>query len=359
MRKALHAINLVRFAAGSHRPIIGPAKVTWETTYRCNSRCRHCHIWQVKDHSAELTTEQAERMIRELADCGLLQISFTGGETLLRPDIFEMIELASSLALSTSVNTNGALIGKVGSRILESPLSAVYVSLDGATAETHDRTRGMSGSFDKALEAVRFLSGSRRKNKPRVFVNITATAENCAEIVDAVRLAVANGADGATLLVAHSQGKFTPEFDVVLTADHARCLEEQIVSLKRQYARYVPHPAEYLDNFAAYIRNPNDLYRYKCVAGFSTALIKPGGEVCACPTGGFPIGSVRDRSFREIWYSAEANAARRAIRADRHPICWTDCVAPLTILATYLSPLRLPKLLNPAVLKHLAWKLRS
>jgi len=350
-----------------HRPIIGPAKVTWEATYRCNSRCRHCHIWQVKDHSAELTTEQAERMIHGLADCGVLQISFTGGETFLRRDIFEMIELASRLGLSTSANTNGSLLGrfdeltagKFGKRIMESPLRAVYVSLDGANRQTHDAMRGLPGSFEAALEAVRFVSANRHGGRPKVFVNITATAENTAEMADAVRVAIESGADGATLLVAQSQGKFTPDSDILPAADHARQVEEQVARIKAEYGQLIPHPSEYLDNFGTFIRDPNRLYRYKCVAGFSTALIKPDGEVCACPTGDFPLGSLKEKSFHDIWFSEEADAVRKAIKEDKHPICWTDCVAPLSIIATYLKPWKLPKLLSPAVLKHVAWKLKS
>lgn len=359
MREALHAINLLRFAMGSHRPIVGPAKVTWEATYRCNSRCRHCHIWQIRDHSAELTSQQAERMIRELAACGVLQISFTGGETFLRRDIFDMIELAAGLGLSTSVNTNGLLLGSVGARLLESPLRAVYISLDGATPETHDGIRGLPGAFEKALEAVRFLRQNRRGSRPRIFANITGTADNCRETADAVRVAIENGADGATLVVAQSQGKFTPDSEAVPTCEHVREIEEQVASIKSAYMRFIPHPAEYLDNFKTYVQDPKQLYRYKCVAGFGTALIKPDGEVCACPTGDFPIGNVKDAPFRDIWFSDTADEMRRAIREDRHPICWTDCVAPLSIVATYLKPWRLPRLLSPAVLKHVVWKLRA
>jgi len=68
---------------------------------------------------------------------------------------------------------------------------------------------------------------------------------------------------------------------------------------------------------------------------------------------------VKDAPFRDIWFSDAADEMRKAIREDRHPICWTDCVAPLSIMATYLKPWRLLRLLNPAVLKHVAWKLKA
>ncbi len=359
MRKAIHAINLMRFAAGARRPIIGPAKVTWETTYRCNSRCRHCHIWQIRDYSSELTTAQAEKMIRELADAGVLQISFSGGETFMRGDIFEMIALAHSLGMSTSMNTNGSLLSRFGHQLMNSPIDAVYVSLDGATEATHDSVRGTAGAFKKALEAVQYIHDNRKDMKPKVFVNITATTDNCTEMADAVKVAVDHGADGATLLIAHSQGKFSPDGAILPTYEHAETIADQVDRIKTDLKQYVPLPDEYLDNFSTYVKDAKQLYKYQCVAGFSTALINPDGGICLCPSGDFPIGNLKNRSFREIWFSPEADHARKEIRAGRHPICWTDCVAPISIVATYLRPWRLPKLLNPALLKHIAWKLRS
>ncbi len=298
-------------------------------------------------------------MLAQVAEAGVLHVSFSGGEPFLRGDVFDLIEAAADLGLSTSANTNGSLIPRVRDRLLASPLGTVCVSLDGASAATHDAVRQAPGSFEKALQAVRSIRSTRLGGRPRVLVNVTATAGNCAELADCVRVAVENGADGATLLVAQNQGKFTPDKDIVLSADYAGCLREQVGRLKQEFGGFIPHPAEYLDNFATYIEHPKTLYRYRCVAGFSTALIMPNGDVCACPTGDFRLGNVRHSSFAEIWSSSSAEAARGAIREGRHPICWCDCVAPITILASYLRPRGVHRLLNPVVLKHIAWKLRA
>ena len=307
MRKGLHAINLMRFAAGSYRPTVGPAKVTW----------------QVGDHDS---TVQIKKVVRDLAECGVLQVIF-GCEVFLRTDAFDLIDFASRIGLFTSANVDGGTIRRIGAGLIKSSLGALYVCA--------------------APEAMQSISKNRRGAKPRLFMNITITADNCSDMSDIVRLAVENGADGVTLRAACN--------GAISAREYARRLEEQIGIIKRDYSQFMQYPAEYLDNMVTYVRDPKSLYRYKCVAGYSTAFIKSDGEVCACPAGDFPLGNLREQSFQDIWFSDRADQVRKDIREDRHPMCWTHSVAPITITAAYLRPWRMPMLLEPDVLRHMAW----
>ena len=130
--------------------------VVWNVGRRCNLRCVHCYSQSRNiDYSGELDHEQGLRLIDDLADFGAPVMLFSGGEPLMRPDIFELIEHAATKDMRAVVSTNGTLItSEVASKLKDAGLSYVGISLDGLE-ETNDLFRGMEGAFSQALEGVR------------------------------------------------------------------------------------------------------------------------------------------------------------------------------------------------------------
>jgi MoaA/NifB/PqqE/SkfB family radical SAM enzyme len=127
-----------------------PIAVAWLVTGRCTASCTYCR-WKRLRESPELDTGQALRMIDEMRDAGVLMISFTGGEPLLRDDVGELIRRVKDRHLVCKLNTNGLLIER---RLKElKPLDLLQVSLDGPPA-LHDQVRG-AGSAEKVTRAVR------------------------------------------------------------------------------------------------------------------------------------------------------------------------------------------------------------
>ncbi|HEY9204729.1 MAG TPA: 12,18-didecarboxysiroheme deacetylase [Candidatus Methanoperedens sp.] len=130
--------------------------VVWNMGRRCNLRCVHCYA-QSKDieYKNELTTQQGEELIDDLARFGAPVILFSGGEPLMRPDLPELARHARSKGMRAVISTNGTLIDKKMAKVLkEIGLSYVGVSLDGMR-ETNDRFRGVKGAFDLALQGMR------------------------------------------------------------------------------------------------------------------------------------------------------------------------------------------------------------
>jgi Fe-coproporphyrin III synthase len=130
--------------------------VVWNVGQRCNLRCVHCYSHS-RDmaYAGELDRDEGMRLLDDLADFGVPVVLFSGGEPLLRPDLFDLIRHAASRGLRAVVSTNGTLIGPdVADRLRDAGLSYVGVSLDGLEA-THDRFRGVSGSFRLAMDGVR------------------------------------------------------------------------------------------------------------------------------------------------------------------------------------------------------------
>jgi radical SAM protein with 4Fe4S-binding SPASM domain len=159
----------------------------WESTIRCNLSCAHCRrIESDEAVESDLTTEQAIRLIEQLAQVGYRQdfmpiLVFSGGEPLCRKDIFELIHEAGVKGVKCALATNGTLIDQdVAAKIKAAGVERVSVSLDGATAEIHNKLRKLEGSFEDAVRGV----GHLRKCGVPFQINMTVTRYNAHQLDD-------------------------------------------------------------------------------------------------------------------------------------------------------------------------------
>ncbi|NAZ30810.1 MAG: 12,18-didecarboxysiroheme deacetylase [Caldimicrobium sp.] len=141
--------HLLQFSADK-KPV-----VVWNVTKACNLRCIHCYASADNRPSEnELTTEEGFKLLEDLAQFGCPVVLFSGGEPLVRPDIFDLIAYAVRLGLRAVLSTNGTLIDHVLAKELKKfGLSYVGISLDGI-GEVHDRFRGSKGCFEKVVQAI-------------------------------------------------------------------------------------------------------------------------------------------------------------------------------------------------------------
>ena len=153
-----------------------PAHPVWEMTSACNLHCIHCHALGGKPADDELTTEEAKRLMDQLAEVSEFRmIAFTGGEPLVRDDLFELLAYAQNLGFTNTLATNAALIDDEVARDLRRYGVVIgAVSLDGFDAATHDYVRNQPGAFEAALRGIRAL---RRAGIP-LHINITAMEYN-------------------------------------------------------------------------------------------------------------------------------------------------------------------------------------
>jgi len=156
--------------ASQRRPI-----VVWSTTRTCNLRCVHCYTdSENKKYSGELTTAEGLRLIDELADFAIPSLLFSGGEPLMRPDLFTLIEHAAKKNIRPVISTNGTLIDQDRARDIKNA-GVVYVgiSLDGME-EVNDSFRGVKGAFKKAMKGFE----NCRAAGQRVGLRLTLTKRN-------------------------------------------------------------------------------------------------------------------------------------------------------------------------------------
>ncbi|MFZ5915708.1 MAG: radical SAM protein [Chloroflexota bacterium] len=146
--------------------------VVWNSTKACNLRCIHCYYTaNVKPDPDELTTDEAKAMIDDLAAFGAPVFLFSGGEPLLRDDLYELGAYAVERGIRTVISTNGTLIDRpTAARIKEAGFSYVGISLDGI-GDTNDRFRGQRGAFDAALCGIRACTEAGVRTGLRLTLN--------------------------------------------------------------------------------------------------------------------------------------------------------------------------------------------
>jgi radical SAM protein with 4Fe4S-binding SPASM domain len=125
----------------------------WNLTNECNLRCKHCYSGATSLRREELSYEEISSIVPSLADEGVRFAILSGGEPLLREDIFKVAELLKSAGIRTYLSTNGTLIGKENLPLIKESFDYVGISLDGS-AQTHDSFRGEPGSFERSLRAI-------------------------------------------------------------------------------------------------------------------------------------------------------------------------------------------------------------
>ncbi len=130
--------------------------VVWNITRKCNLKCVHCYSQSDgMDYQDEMTTEDGKKLLSDLGDFGVPVILFSGGEPLVRKDLFELGKYARALGMRVVISTNGTMINKyIAEKLKDIGVSYVGVSLDGI-GQTNDNFRGVKGSFERALKGIR------------------------------------------------------------------------------------------------------------------------------------------------------------------------------------------------------------
>ena len=155
-----HQRMAVAKSASQRRPI-----VVWNLTRTCNLKCVHCYTdSEACKYEGELTTAQAKAVLDDLASFEVPAVLFSGGEPLVRPDLFELAAYARSLGLHVVASTNGTLITPaVAQRFKELGFAYVGISLDSAVPAVHDEFRGVQGAFERTMKGFRNCVEARQK----------------------------------------------------------------------------------------------------------------------------------------------------------------------------------------------------
>ncbi len=290
-----------RFTLGLQAPIC----LTWELTYACNLACIHCLSSSGRRDPNELSEAEAKSVVDELAAMQVFYVNVGGGEPMLRPDFFELLEYAVDRGVGVKFSTNGTRMSPARARRLaELDYVDVQISIDGATSATSDPIRG-AGSYLAARRAMDLLAEAGFGGFK---ISVVVTRHNVDELEELVTIAASYGAQ-LRLTRLRPSGRAVDSWEALHpTGDQQR----------RLYHWLQDHPRVLTgDSFfhLSALGAPLDGLNL-CGAGRVVCLIDPVGDVYACPfviDDEFLAGNVRDPGgFGAVWRDSARFSALRA-----------------------------------------------
>ncbi len=263
--------------------------VSFEATRACNLRCKHCYANAGEALTDELSLEEIYALIDQLADVGVLNITFTGGEPLLHPHLFEMMEYARKKPLSVTLFTNATLITPaVAQKLRELSVIRVNVSIDGPDSESHDQFRGMEGAFEKTIRGVKLL----KEAGLTIHASTSLTRMNYRKVKEMLKLLKELGVEDSKLWPPTFSGRGNDK-EVFITPEEFR----EVMKAMREFSSEEGKEKEEF-RYSKSMEN--------CGVGWSALVIKCNGAVTPCPSFGeeFSLGTIRERSVADIWNNA-------------------------------------------------------
>lgn len=288
-----------------------PHLIAWEITRSCNLNCVHCRAAaQFGPYPGELTTEQCKAILDNVASFSNPIIILTGGEPLLRPDIFEIAQHGTNLGLRMVMAVNGLLItDDIAKKMKEVGIQRVSISIDGATKESHDDFRKVEGAFEGALKGISIL----KKHGIEFQINTTITKRNLEELPKILNLAIELGAVAyhPFLLVPTGRGKELAA-DALSAKEYENVLEwfedmRDKVPLQFKptcaphYYRIIRQKAKEKGKTVDFKSYGLDAMTKGCLGGQAFAFISHLGIVQICGYMEVPCGDVKKQTFKEIW----------------------------------------------------------
>ncbi|MCL2024816.1 MAG: putative heme d1 biosynthesis radical SAM protein NirJ2 [Coriobacteriia bacterium] len=276
--------------------------VSWMTTNECNLKCKHCYQDAEGIDERELTTEEGKKLIDEIARAGFQIMIFSGGEPLLRADIFELVAYASSKGLRPVFGTNGMLITEeVARKLKEAGAMAMGISVDSLDALRHDEFRGVEGAHELTLAGI---ENCKKAGLP-FQIHTTVVDWNRGEICDITDFAEEIGAIAHYIffLIPVGRGEYIKETSLevldneALLQDIMRKQTEVSIDVKPTCAPQFTRVAQQMGIDTRFTRG--------CLAGLTYCVIGSEGIVRPCAYMVEEAGDVRETPFDEIWNESE------------------------------------------------------
>jgi radical SAM protein with 4Fe4S-binding SPASM domain len=301
-----------------------PKYLVLEITNRCNLNCIHCSVRANERLENELTTTEWKNLLTTLAEMSVEAVGLSGGEPLLREDVFDLANHALNHGLLVGLVTNGLLLNRGIIEKIKKMNLDVQISLDGSRPQYHDKIRNQEGSFEKLLEKVRLL----REEEIKFTVAAVATAHNYKDLPDLLRLSEKIGANSF---------RVQPFFPVGRGSLHREelDLDQSMTKFISSYLLEAKEASEievggFYFQFALNSEPPAITQPCEdgaCSAGYNFAGITHDGYAYPCShIWQLAEDNIRDKPFPWIWENSRIfNFFRSLQRADTSTIC-QNCI---------------------------------
>ena len=289
--------------------------VAWELTRRCNLNCVHCRAGSERGpYPGELDTNKCLQILNEISRVGRPIVILTGGEPLLREDVFQLAEYGDRIGLRMVMATNGTLLTpKIVEKMKASGIKRVSISIDGADEQQHDRFRNVSGAFRGSLEGIEQL----KKGGVEFQINTTVTRHNLEDIEQILKLAVELGAVAHHIFLLVPTGRAKSMVNQEIDAVQYERLLHWFYHMRDKVplhlkATCAPHYYRILRQEAARKGEKVDFDNYGldavtrgCLGGTSFCFISNQGVVQPCGYLEKNCGNLKEDSFEVVWKESE------------------------------------------------------
>jgi len=297
-----------------------PEEIIFFVTSRCNLRCRHCFNWKNLNRSDDLPLTTIENLARSLPR--LRNLSLSGGEPFLRKDLVEICQsfFNHCQLRHLEIPTNGTVPDKIVRRVEQilglpsRPHVSISVSLDGLTS-FHDTTRGMPGSFVKAIDCCKqLLDLKTRHSCMDVNILTTVTRHNVDELISLAGFVKKELPAIDNFYWGLLRGDLMHGSPDVPTVEQVECLDRMFLKLgitgrPRGRVRFETRLYELRRNALKYKKQP-----VPCVAGSVIGVVYDNGDVAPCEMLS-PVGNIRENSLPRIWHGLPMRRTLKMIRA--------------------------------------------
>ncbi|MCL4459964.1 MAG: radical SAM protein [Chloroflexi bacterium] len=307
-----------------------PHIMAWELTRRCNLACAHCRAAAANaPYEGELSTTECFRLVDEILQIGRPIIVLTGGEPLLREDIFDIAKYAIDKGLRVAASPNGTLVtAEAAEKMRQIGIRRISVSIDFPTAEQHDRFRGVPGAFAEAIKGIK----NARQAGIEVQINTTVTRLNAPYLDELLSLAIELGAVAfhPFMLVPTGRGKemeaeeLPPEeYERTLhwIYDRQREIGERIFFKPTDVPHYWRVMRQRAKEEKAVVQDPHagvhphavaraheaggmSAMTRGCLAGIGFFFVSHIGQVQGCGYLDVAAGNVKEKSLADIWVNS-------------------------------------------------------
>lgn len=285
--------------------------IAWEVTRSCNLACKHCRAEaHTEPYPGELSTEEAKALIDTFPETGSPIIIFTGGEHLMREDIFELVAHARGKGLRCVMAPNGTLINESNvQQMVDTGIARCSISIDGPDAASHDIFRGVPGSFDAAMRGIELL----KKAGIEFQINTTVTKNNLANFKEIFTLANDLGAAAWHIFLLVPMGRAAHLQDQVITAEEYEDVLNWFYDFRKTTSMHLkatcaPHYYRIMRQRAkaeGLAVTPEtfgmDAMTRGCLGGTGFCFISHTGQVQPCGYLEIDCGNIKTTPFPEIW----------------------------------------------------------
>jgi putative heme d1 biosynthesis radical SAM protein NirJ2 len=276
--------------------------ISWNTTQACNLRCLHCYRDAGTKQADELTTEQGKKLLGEMAQAGFKIVILSGGEPLMRPDIYELIAHACAVGIRPVLGTNGVLITpEVAQRLKTAGLAVAGISLDSCDSVKHNHFRQSSMAWQNTIAGMEACKAAGLKFQ----IHTTVVDWNEPEVTDITDFAVKMGAIAHHVFFLVPTGRGKEIENTTLRTEQYESLLTRI--LNKQAEVPIELKPTCAPQFMRIAKQKNIPMRFTkgCLAGTAYCVVIPSGDVQPCPYLPLKVGNVKDISFNEIWQKSE------------------------------------------------------